>query len=191
MHDKTGKNTIKQGFLTNQMIIIANFRGVLQLRMIEPNTLQNYSLFGGLMEDQIDKVLELMEYKTYEPGDILMEEGERNDKIYFILEGKVEIIKGGRILVELSVGDTVGEMEVLDVMPSAATGKVIETSRIASISNKAIRQIHKLDTGIFSLIIMNLARDLSRRLRRMDEWHCRADGDESIPEAPGPKKAKQ
>ncbi len=157
---------------------------------MDPGTLQKYSLFGGLLEDQIDKILQLMEYKTYEPGETLMVEGERNDKIYFIIEGRVDIIKENSILVKLGEGDTVGEMEVLDVMPSAATGKVVEKSTIASISNKALRQIYKQDAGVFSLIIMNLARDLSRRLRRMDEWHCRMQLDGAIPEAPGPKKAK-
>ncbi len=158
--------------------------------MIEPGTLQQYSLFGGLLEDQINQVLPHVEYNIYEPGAALMVEGERNDKIYFIVHGRVDIRKDGNVLLHLSEGDTLGEMEVLDVMPSAATGLVVEKSMIASISNKALRQIYKQDAGIFSLMIMNLARDLSRRLRRMDEWHSwipKEDG--SIPESPSPKKA--
>jgi hypothetical protein len=38
-----------------------------------------------------------------------------------------------------------------------------------SISNRAVREIYKKDIHTFSLMIMNLARDLSRRLRKMDE----------------------
>jgi hypothetical protein len=38
-----------------------------------------------------------------------------------------------------------------------------------SISNKSLREIYKTDTKIFSMVIMNLARDLSRRLRRMND----------------------
>jgi CRP-like cAMP-binding protein len=60
-------------------------------------------------------------------------------------------------------------MEVLDVMPSAATIKTLANTRVASISNRNLREIYKADIKSFSLIIMNLARDLSRRLRRMDE----------------------
>ena len=159
--------------------------------MIEPKMLQQYSLFGGLLEDQIEQILLHIEYKDYEAGETLMTEGEHNDKIYFIIHGKVDIVKHGDLLLHLYEGDTLGEMEVLDVMPSAATGLIVEKSTIASISNKALRQIYKQNAGIFSLMIMNLARDLSRRLRRMDEWHSwipREDG--SVPESPGPKKAK-
>jgi CRP-like cAMP-binding protein len=158
--------------------------------MIEPKTLQQYSLFGGLLEEQIDQILPLVEFKTYEAGETLMIEGERNDKIYFIIQGKIDIVKNGNVLLHLEEGDTLGEMEVLDVMPSSATGKVMEKSTIASISNKAFRQIYKQDSGIFSLMIMNLARDLSRRLRRMNEWHIQTPSNGIVPESPGPKKSK-
>jgi CRP-like cAMP-binding protein len=158
--------------------------------MIEPKTLQQYSLFGGILEDQIEQILQHVEIKNYKTGESLMIEGERNDKIYFIIHGNVDIVKAGNILLHLDEGDTLGEMEVLDVMPSVATGKVVENSTIASISNKALRLIYKQDSGIFSLMIMNLARDLSRRLRRMDEWHCAVPQAGEIPESPAPKKAK-
>lgn len=159
--------------------------------MLEPKTLQKYSLFGGLLEGQIEQILPHVEYKTYEAGERLMIEGEANDKIYFILQGHVDVMKDGNVLLHLDEGDTVGEMEVLDIMPSAATGQIVEKSTIASISNKALRQIYKQDAGIFSFLIMNLARDLSRRLRRMNEWHSWTPHDGKIPESPGPKKAKE
>ena len=44
---------------------------------------------------------------------------------------------------------------------------------MAAISNRALRDIYKADVSTFSMIIMNLARDLSRRLRRMDELACK------------------
>jgi CRP-like cAMP-binding protein len=98
-----------------------------------------------------------------------MREGERNDKIYFILEGRVEVSKQKKRLIELKEGDTFGEMELLDVMPAAATVSALCPVRVVAISNRAVHEIYKLDPKIFSLMIMNLARDLSRRLRRMDE----------------------
>jgi CRP-like cAMP-binding protein len=137
--------------------------------MIEPSTLQKYSLFGGLLEDQIERILPLMDQAAYEPGDDIIVEGELNDRIRFILEGRVAVVKGGIVLSEFGPGDFFGEMEVLDVMPSAATIKALSTVQVISISNRSLREVYKLDIKSFSLIIMNLARDLSRRLRRMDE----------------------
>jgi CRP-like cAMP-binding protein len=144
--------------------------------MVESSALQKYSLFGGLLEEQIQRLLPLMEYESFEPGDDIIVEGTPNDRIRFILEGRVAVIKRGITLTEFGEGDEFGEMEVLDVMPSAATIKALSATRVMSISNRSLRQIYKNDAKSFALIIMNLARDLSRRLRRMDERAAR-DGE--------------
>ncbi|MFP3043651.1 cyclic nucleotide-binding domain-containing protein [Treponema primitia] len=136
--------------------------------MVNSSSLQKYSLFGGLLEEQIDQILPLMEQEDYEPGAAIIVEGDPNDKIRFILEGRVAAEKAGIILFEFKEGDAFGEMEVLDVMPSAATIKALSPTRVMSISNRALRSIYKLDIKAFSLILMNLARDLSRRLRYVD-----------------------
>jgi CRP-like cAMP-binding protein len=137
--------------------------------MVETTRLQKYSLFGGLLEDQIERIKPLMEPENYEPGDDIIVEGERNDRIRFLLEGRVAVVKRGVVLSEFGEGDAFGEMEVLDVMPSAATIKALEHVKVVSISNKSLREIYRIDVKSFSLMIMNLARDLSRRLRKMNE----------------------
>jgi CRP-like cAMP-binding protein len=137
--------------------------------MIEPSVLQKYSLFGGLLEEEIAKLLPYMEKEEFEPGYNIILEGSPNDKIRFIIEGRVAIVKNGIILSELSEGDEFGEMEVLDVMPSAATATTLASTKVISISNRCLREIHHNDPSSFSLMIMNIARDLSRRLRKMDD----------------------
>jgi CRP-like cAMP-binding protein len=136
---------------------------------IKPSHLQKYSLFGGLLEEQIEKFLPLMEPASYEAGRDILVEGELNDKIWFILEGKVQVMKAGIHLSSMIEGDMFGEMEILDIMPSAATIRAVTAVNVVSISNKSLRDIYKIDIKSFALIIMNLARDCSRRLRAMDE----------------------
>jgi CRP-like cAMP-binding protein len=140
--------------------------------MINAVDLHKYSLFGGLTTEQIERIRPLLTYESYAPDEIIIHEDDRNDKIRFILEGKVAVIKKGKVLSELGEGDTFGEMEVLDVMPSAATIKALVSTNVATISNRTLRDIYKMDIHIFSMMIMNLARDLSRRLRRMDDLAC-------------------
>jgi len=137
--------------------------------MIESAKLQKYSLFGGLLCDQIEQILPHMTVESWETGEDIIAEGAPNDKISFILEGRIAVLKNNVTLAELGEGDTVGEMEVLDVMPSVATIRALTPIRAISMSNKALREIYKADIHSFSLIIMNLARDLSRRLRLMDD----------------------
>jgi len=140
--------------------------------MISAADLQKYSLFGGLMAEQIERVIPLLTIESYQEGVNIITEGDRNDRIRFILDGRVLVIRNGTTLNELGEGETFGEMEILDVMPAVATIRTAGPTRVAAISNRALRDIYKADVSTFSMIIMNLARDLSRRLRRMDELAC-------------------
>ena len=137
--------------------------------MVSAKILQKYSLFGGLTEEQLEKIIPLMEDEHYSPGAIIILEGTPNDKILFMLEGRVSIIKGGTVIYDLAEVNTFGEMEVLDVMPCAATIKAVTNVTVMSISNKTLREIYKNDIKSFALLLMNLARDISRRLRVANE----------------------
>lgn len=137
--------------------------------MIDTASLQKYSLFGGMIPEQVERIRPLLVQSDYSKGQAVLREGDPNDSVYFILDGRVQIVKGTRVLSELGEGDTFGEMELLDVQPSAATVRALSPLSVAAISNRAVHQIYCLDPKIFALLVMNLARDLSRKLRRMDE----------------------
>ena len=140
--------------------------------MVDPAALQKHSLFGGLTVEQIESIRPLLGQEGYVAGETIIKEGEANDRIRFVMEGRVAVTRAGRLIIEIGEGETFGEMEVLDVMPSVASVRATIPTLVTTISNRALREMYKLDSRVFSLIIMNLARDLSRRLRRMDELLC-------------------
>ena len=121
------------------------------------------------MEEQIEKIIPLMQQEDFEPDEMIITEGKPNDKVYFIIKGQVAVTKREVLLARFGEGDAFGEMEVLDVMPAVASIKAITQVTMMSVSNKTLRAIYNMDVKVFSLIIMNLARDMSRRLRNTDE----------------------
>ncbi|GHV60788.1 hypothetical protein AGMMS49587_03290 [Spirochaetia bacterium] len=137
--------------------------------MVDSSHLSRYSLFGGLLMEQIDGILPLMMHETYAAGQNIITEGEPNDQIRFIISGRAEVLKNALVLAECQTGDIVGEMEVLDMLPSAATVRAISPVEIVSLSNTTLHEIYKGDIKVFAIIVMNLARDLARRLHRADE----------------------
>jgi CRP-like cAMP-binding protein len=54
-------------------------------------------------------------------------------------------------------------------MPAVATVRTLVPSIVATISNRALHELSKSSMRAFAMVVMNLARDLSRRLRRMDD----------------------
>ena len=108
--------------------------------MVDSTALQKYSLFGGLLPDDIKFVHSLMGQEGYSTGETIIVEGERNDRIRFILEGSIQVLRRGIVINEICEGEFFGEMEVLDVMPSIATIKALRPVRVATISNRALHE---------------------------------------------------
>ena len=143
--------------------------------MVDLESLHSHSLFGGITEDQISGIKDFFILEEYGENEFIEKEGETGDRIYFIIEGQVEILKKitetGKLsrIFMFSEGDVFGEMELIDVQPCAASVRTLKPTKALTLSNKGLYNISKYDLKIFSLMIMNLARDISRRLRKADE----------------------
>lgn len=140
--------------------------------MVDVAQLQRYSLFGGLSHEEIDLVRPYLELASWQPGDYVLREGETNGRLHFVLDGVVRVTKRSRALVDLGEGETFGEVELLDVMPAVASIVALRPTKLAMISNRSLHSLYKSNPSLFAMLIMNLARDLARRLRRMDELMC-------------------
>ena len=144
--------------------------------MVDGTFLQSHALFGGISDEAIEKILPLLQEEKFSAGENIVGEGEDGDRLYFICEGSVEVFKSAdtpegaseRRLAVLAVGDTFGEMELIDIQPRSATVRALETVRALSLSNADMYEIYKSDLETFTMIIMNMAREISRRLRAMD-----------------------
>ena len=143
--------------------------------MVDLMSLHSHSLFGGITEEQISGIKDFFVYREFSEMEFIEKEGETGDKIFFIVEGQVEILKeikeSGKLsrIFMFSEGDVFGEMELIDVQPCAASVRAIKATKVLTLSNKGLYSISKSNLKVFSLLIMNLARDISRRLRKADE----------------------
>jgi CRP/FNR family cyclic AMP-dependent transcriptional regulator len=144
--------------------------------MIGYRFLKSHCLFGGLSEEEVGMLRPFLTEEHYEEGEEIVKEGDRGDRLYFIYEGSIEVIKGIETprgsavqrIATLGVGDTFGEMELLDVQPSIATVRALEPTAVLTLSNMDLYKISKINLKTYTMIILNLARAISRRLRRMD-----------------------
>jgi len=144
--------------------------------MVQGTFLQSHALFGGLSNEAIDGILPLLAEESFPAGTNIVNEGESDDRLYLICKGSVEVIKsvdtpGGRrdhSLAVLGVGEAFGEMELIDMQPRSATVRALENVSAVSLSNANLFEIYESNLETFTLIILNIAREISRRLRTMD-----------------------
>lgn len=144
--------------------------------MIGYKFLKSHALFGGLTEEEIKMIRPFLKEELYKKGETIVEEGARGGRLYFIYLGSVEIVKKVnssdppriRKIATLSIGDTFGEMELIDVQPCIATVRALENTSVLTLTNLDLYKISKRNLKTYTIIILNLAREISRRLRRMD-----------------------
>ncbi len=132
---------------------------------IDIEFLKRQSLFGGIPSQTVEKIKEYFECQEFPEGSFIIREGEPNPRVYFLLSGQVEVLKNQRRLALFNPGDSFGEMEFLDIMPAEASIRALVAVRLASFTGMALHAIYKEEPDAFSLLVLNLARDLSRRLR--------------------------
>jgi len=130
--------------------------------------IKNISIFNGLSDRELDKVISLLKQHSVKRGDIIVTEGELAREMFIIQEGTVEILKGGVALARLWQGDCFGEMTLIDVQPRSASVRAKRNATLFSLSNKDFLSLYEWNLHTYTIIILNIARELSRRLRKAD-----------------------
>ena len=59
-------------------------------------------------------------------------------------------------------------MELIDIQPRSATVKALEDVETVSLSNSDLLKLSQEDLETFSIIVVNIARIISRKLRKTD-----------------------
>jgi CRP/FNR family transcriptional regulator, cyclic AMP receptor protein len=142
--------------------------------MAVKHLLCNMSIFAGLDDQALGIFLEHAKRMEVPAGAVIAREGEANNCMYLIETGEVCIVKGDDTphpvtLAALGPGDFFGEMCILESQPRSATGKAASPATIVSVSSSAFYHLYQKMPKQHSVLLLNIARDLSRRLRHLDE----------------------
>ena len=138
--------------------------------------LQSHSLFGGFEDDELREIGTLLTEELFPAGADIVREGGPGERLFFISDGCVEVLKQPpgdaaakpRRIALLESGDTFGEMEFIDVQPCAATVRAVTDTTVLELTSADLYHISKWNMKTYAKLVMNMAREISRRLRHMD-----------------------
>lgn len=146
--------------------------------------LQGTPIFGAIQAGTLDVLLQGTANVQVRAGDLFFREGEAATAFFVLESGRVSVVKRwegvDHHLRELGPGDCFGEMALIDMSPRSASVLALEDCSAIRLTNADLHRVYKVDLEQFALIQMNLARELSRRLRVTNERlfgvEKRADG---------------
>lgn len=135
--------------------------------------LREIGLFGGLTDDVLEHFVATLPRLTAHPGDVVFREGEQARELFVLVSGEVEVLKRSARNIEvrlalLGPGNWFGEMSVIDVQPRSATVRVLAPSHLLIVRAQDLDALYRRDLKAYSLLVLNIAREISRRLRVAD-----------------------
>lgn len=136
--------------------------------------LRDMPVFGGLREDIVRMILQGSHYVERQPGESFFTEGERGDSAFIVESGSAALYKRGESgtyhqIRSFMSGECFGAMALLGVYPRSGVVRAVEACRAVEIKADQLFSVYQTDPEQYTLIFMNMARDLSRRLRDTDD----------------------
>lgn len=128
--------------------------------------------FDSLDQAQVKSVLRLSKIRKFEPGEVITSENTYDSWFYIMLSGVVRVLKQKQEIARLDqVGDTFGEMAVIDGQRRSATVQAVNNTVCLAVDADQLNQAeHSPDRCVFLSIFYRLFAELiSQRLRHANE----------------------
>jgi CRP-like cAMP-binding protein len=137
-----------------------------------PNALalSSIGLFGGLEDAALEQLARTLVVVVADTHQLLFSEGDEARVLFVVLEGTLEMTRrssGGAVrkLATLGPGDWCGEMALIDMLPRAVTVKAVTPCRLLRLGPTDLNSLYRRHIKSYALLVMNMARELSRHLR--------------------------
>jgi CRP-like cAMP-binding protein len=132
---------------------------------LKMEVLHRMPLFRFLTYQELVRVLNITQVRTYDPGKEIVAQGAEGDELFIVLTGRVQVEANGAPIAALGPGQHFGEMALIDKAPRSADVKAIETSSLLSIRRREFFDIVRKDHAIAVKLLWSFLGVLTERLR--------------------------
>ena len=161
--------SLSEGQLSGAVLTCRCHGGQFDVRTGE--VLTSVPLFAGLDAREVEVLAGFTFRKTFEAGELIVEEGRTGNGLFVIVSGSAEVIKGlgtahPRTVARRGAGDPIGEMALLGEWPRSASVRASETTECLGID----RWIFLDHLEKKPKLALRLLQVLALRLAETAEW---------------------
>lgn len=131
--------------------------------------LSQIALLGGFSTEMTEAIISNLQEVSVKKGEYIFHSGDSPKNIYIILEGRVECYFDNKKVHEFSQGLSLAEAAVIGIQKFKSDAIAAEDCELLVLSKMKLLELFENDKEVFSLLILNIARELARRIAAMGE----------------------
>lgn len=138
------------------------------------NFLHRLPVMTGLDEAALQFLGGLADAEDHTAGAVIVCEGQPGDRMFFVQSGRVQVVKRTEgepavQLAEFGPGDYFGEMSLVESVVRSASVVAMTPTRVFTLKAMDFYKLYRVQPDQYGIVMLNIARDLARRLRKLDE----------------------
>jgi CRP-like cAMP-binding protein len=128
--------------------------------------LQDIPAFAEIPTEPLSHIASITEEIELEPDTTLIKQDEPAEALYFVVEGKVRLLRDGQKFAEAGEKEVIGTWSLFDdELPNIATAVIIEPTRLLKIGREAFLEI----VADYVEVTEGIFKSLARRIRRIGQ----------------------
>jgi CRP-like cAMP-binding protein len=140
---------------------------------VNADMLKNGSIFGALSDESVNYLLNQGEIYRVETGDRIFEYGDKGENFYIVCKGSIDFhkqYKGECVHTRTAgFGEELGFVAMIALHDHTGFAEASEDSVVLKISSLLFRALHKEYPFDFGIMSLNLARDMARTIRKLND----------------------
>ncbi len=122
-------------------------------------------------DSYIKEILALSKIRKYDPGEVIIQEGQYDSWMYVLISGEVKVVKGGEVISRLGgTGDIFGEMGIIDGEARSASIFAVRPVTCLAMDASFLDRMTPEDQNAFYSVLYRLFSEiLAVRLRETGE----------------------
>jgi len=129
--------------------------------------------FGGLVDASLDILVPMLAERSLDAGATVVAEGEPGRSMFIVRSGALVVSKRGESghairVAGLGPGDFFGEMTLIEPQNRSASVVAESATVLYELTARSLYTYYKTDIHGYVIVLQNINRELSRRLRRAD-----------------------
>ena len=142
--------------------------------MVKEELAKEFPLFSSFSEKEVEEIAKYLNYEVFPEGEVLFEEGDPGDWIFFIVKGKVGLFRsdpfGNDVKVAaIDAGTPLGELSFFSDHYHSSKAVALKETHALVLDKEGYEKLKQEDPALAVKLLEMITRVIAERLKEMNK----------------------